>query len=87
MAVDDIEIIPPNNTLLTRPQPNANPTKKPKTIINETITNAAIIAVRPTLINFLKLKSNPKLNNKKMIPISAHVPMSEAPETVGVKVI
>ena len=46
---------------------------------------AVIEAVPPTLSNFLKLNSNPKLNNRNITPISAQIVILFVSLTVGKK--
>ena len=46
---------------------------------------AVIMAALPTLSIFLKLNSNPSPNNKKITPISAHMPRFSLSVTVGTK--
>lgn len=87
MAVDDMDIIPPNRILVVMPHPNDMPTRNPRSIMNDMMVTAAMAAVCPTFNNFLKLKSNPKLNSRKMTPISDHEPMSDVSDTVGVSAI
>ena len=87
MAVDDMEIMPPNSALLKTPHPNDNPTRNPSNTMNVMMVMAAMAAVCPTLSSFLKLKSKPRQNNRKMTPMSAHEPMSDVPEIVGVREI
>ena len=55
------------------PQPKNMPTTYPNVIIPPTVVRAPIMAVPPTFINFLKLKSRPKAKSKKITPISAHI--------------
>ena len=87
MAVDDIEIMHPNKRLAELLIPMSNPTMKPVKIIELTMTHAPIAAVLPTFISFLKLKSIPKLNRRKITPNSDQLLMSEVPEMSGVKEI
>ena len=44
---------------------------------------APTVAVPPTFISFLTLKSSPRLKSRKMTPISPHVSMLETSRTVG----
>ena len=45
---------------------------------------APMTAVPPTFINFLKLKSSPKANNRKITPISAQIRILSTSVTVGI---
>ena len=87
MAVEDIDIIQPSRTLAEIPIPNTCPTKNPVVIMEKTIIHAPMAAVCPTFISFLKLKSRPKLNNKKTIPNSDQLLMSDVPDISGVNEI
>jgi hypothetical protein len=46
-------------------------------------TKAVMEASPPTRINFLKLNSRPRLNKRKITPISASVSMFSTSATVG----
>ena len=50
------------------------------------MVSAAIVAGPPTFINFLKLNSNPKANNRNTTPISAQVCILAESMTEGVNV-
>ena len=73
MVVDDMDSIPPKNTLSIVPQPMSCPTAKPKASIPPTSTSAVMIAVPPTLASLWRLNSRPRQNIRMMMPISLHV--------------
>lgn len=54
-------------------------------MINKTFTIAVIEAEPPTLTNFLKLNSKPKLNRRKITPISPQMLMLLVSVTDGKK--
>ena len=73
MVVDDMDSIPPKNTLSIVPQPMSCPTAKPKASIPPTSTSAVMIAVPPTLASLWRLNSRPRQNIRMMMPISLQV--------------
>ena len=75
MVVDEIAMIPPSNKLSILDHPKSCPEINPMTSIMVTSKSPVIAAVLPTFTNFLKLNSKPKLNSKKITPISAHISM------------
>ena len=85
IVVDEMDKITPKKILFILFHPNACPTKKPIVTMVIICDSAVIDAVPPTLISFLKLNSNPKLNNKNITPISAHTFTLSISCTVGKK--
>ena len=83
IVVDDMDSIPPRKRLFMCPQPSASPAEYPNIIIAPTIVRALIMAVPPTFISFLKLKSSPKANRRKITPISAHIWIFAESVTIG----
>ena len=83
IVVDDIESIAPRKIQFIRSNPIAVPTKYPVVIIPINTVIAPTIAVPPTFISFLMLKSRPRLNSRKMTPISPQVLMLTVSDTVG----
>ena len=81
MVVDDIANIPPRKIQSIRPHPKACPTLVPSVIIQKMIVSAAITGDIPILIIFLKEKSSPSENSKKITPMSAHVCISASSTT------
>ena len=79
-----MESIPPKKRDVMCPQPNAKPVAYPTNIMPATMVTAPVTAVPPTLTNFLKLKSSPNVNRRKMTPISDHVLMLLESITLGV---
>ncbi|MNL51475.1 hypothetical protein D3C87_1745770 [compost metagenome] len=73
IVVDDTDNIPPKKMLSIVDHPIAFPATKPISSINTTSTIAVIDAEPPTLTSFLKLNSRPRLNNRKITPISAQI--------------
>ncbi|MNL23944.1 hypothetical protein D3C87_1453590 [compost metagenome] len=65
--------------------PQSLPTKYPKASINMTSKTAVKLAAPPTLNNFLKENSKPKLNKRKMTPISDQTLILSLSVTVGIK--
>jgi hypothetical protein len=84
MVVEDIASIPPKYRQSIDFHPNDHPTVIPITIIQKMMEQAAMIAVPPTFISFLKLNSNPKAKSKKITPISDHVWILAVSMTEGV---
>lgn len=77
IVVEDIHSIPPKNNELIKFHFKKKVAKAmPVDIIPAIITIAAITAELPTFINFLKLNSRPKVNNRNMMPISAQTCIS-----------
>ena len=68
IVVEDIDNIPPRKRLFICPQPSDKPVIYPAVIIPITTVMAPMTAVPPTFINFLKLKSSPKANNRRITP-------------------
>ncbi len=83
MVVDDTERIPPRKMLSMTDQPRSCPVKNPKTSISTTSTMAVMEAEPPTLTSFLKLNSSPRLNSRKITPISDQVWIPFSSTTVG----
>ena len=84
IVVEDIDNIPPRKRLFICPQPSDKPVIYPAVIIPITTVMAPMTAVPPTFINFLKLKSSPKANNRKITPISAQIRILSTSVTVGI---
>jgi hypothetical protein len=85
MVVDEMQMIPPRKMLSIVLQPSSWPRKKPAVAINVCSVSAVTPAVPPTATSFLKLNSSPKLNRRKITPISLHVVMFFSSATVGKK--
>ena len=73
MVVELIERIPPRKRLSIMAQPRARPVRNPAPIIKDTVTMVVTTAVPPTFINLRKLNSRPRLNSRKITPISLQV--------------
>ena len=85
MVVDEMDKITPRKIQFISSQPINLPAKYPRIIIENIWVKAVIEAVPPTLSSFLKLNSNPKLNNRNMTPISAQTVILFVSLTVGKK--
>ena len=83
IVVEDIDNIPPRKRLFICPQPCDKPVISR---CHHTCNNGygSTTAVPPTFINFLKLKSSPKANNRKITPISAQIRILSTSVTVGI---
>ena len=73
MVVDDMASMPPRNKLLMRLQPKKWPQMEPKPIMQKMMVHAAMNGLLPIFNIFLKLNSRPRVNMRKMTPMSAHV--------------
>src|SRR6476660_2231773 len=71
IVVDEMDSITPRKIQSMVSQCIIFPTLYPSTSITTICVMAVTDAVPPTFINFLKLNSSPRLNNKKITPISA----------------
>ena len=71
IVVEDMDRITPRKMESIWLQPIHLPTKNPIKTMEIIWVTAVMEAVPPTFINFLKLNSSPKLNNKIITPISA----------------
>ena len=85
IAVEDMDSIPPKNMQLICENPIRFPAVYPRNIIPHTMVKVAITALNPTFSNFLKEKSSPMANKRKMTPISAQILILAVSETVGKK--
>ena len=83
IVVEDIESIPPRKMLSIIVHPSADPVTMPTMNIPTQFVPAVISAALPTFSNFLKLNSNPRLNSRKMMPISDHWSTLSTLVTVG----
>ena len=68
-----IDIIPARKMQSISAQPKKRPAIKPKFPIENTMIRLDIIGEIPILRIFLTENSNPRENNKKITPMSAHV--------------
>ena len=84
MVVLDMASMPPRNMLFMLPHPKKCPTVLPTLIMQNMTEQAAMTGPMPIFTIFLNENSSPKVNIKKMTPMSAQVCMLLISVTLGV---
>ena len=85
IMVEDMDSIPPKKILSMVLQPIASPSIIPSISMPIICTSADMMPVAPTVTSLCRLNSSPRLNIRKITPISAHnVILAESP-IVGIK--
>ena len=84
MVVDDMASMPPRKRLFMLSQPKSAPRKRPTPIMQNMTVQAAMTGPMPILTIFLKENSSPRVNIRKITPISDHRCMLVKSSTEGV---
>ena len=85
MVVDDMANMPPRKRLSMLDHPNRWPTMLPSDIMQNMTAQAAMMGPAPMRNIFLNENSRPRVNIRKITPMSAQVCMLPVSATVGVK--
>ncbi len=75
IVVDDMASIPARNSPFISDHPNIDATALPVSIMQNTMTSAAMMGAMPILSIFLKEKSRPNVKSRNITPMLAHVSM------------